>query len=479
MLMAGQGAGDQAVEMLGYAHETQHEKIIRGLGMGCALTVYGREEEAEPFLQQMCLDADPIIRYGGMFATALAYRGTANNNAIRSLLHFAVSDVSDDVRRAAVLGLGFVLYMTPEQCPRVVALLAESYNPHMRYGAAMAVGIACGGTGLPSAVALLESLTGDSVDYVRQGALISLAMVLMQHPEGKEGGRESKVGSLRKLLDKLIQDKHEDTMCKMGAITAAGILDAGGRNMTIALRSHSGQHRMASVVGMAVFCQYWYWHPLAYCLSLPLTPTVLIALNQDLQMPAFQVTSLCKPSLFSYAQPLSATSTANVTKAPTAVLSTTAKARAKAKKATDSKPSTAASTTAEDGGGLDAMDTGADADASSAPSGENEKEKKEKVVEPSTEMLQNPARVVPPQEKFIRFQEGIGVRYAPVKRTPAGIIMVRDTMPDLPVVLVEEPNSTPESTGPTAAITQAPLPVLPVEDDEPAPPEPFEYVPPS
>jgi hypothetical protein len=73
-----------------------------------------------------------------------------------------------------------VVYQTPEQCPRVVALLAESYNPHMRYGAAMAVGIACAGTGLASAISLLEPLTVDAVDYVRQGALIALAMVLVQ-----------------------------------------------------------------------------------------------------------------------------------------------------------------------------------------------------------------------------------------------------------------------------------------------------------
>ena len=37
---------------------------------------------------------------------------------------------------------------TPEQCPSVVSLLSESYNPHVRYGAAMALGIACSGTGL-------------------------------------------------------------------------------------------------------------------------------------------------------------------------------------------------------------------------------------------------------------------------------------------------------------------------------------------
>lgn len=77
--------------------------------------VYGREEEADTLIEQMTRDQDPILRYGGMYALAMAYRATANNSAIRRLLHFAVSDVSDDVRRTAVLALGFVLCSEPEQ----------------------------------------------------------------------------------------------------------------------------------------------------------------------------------------------------------------------------------------------------------------------------------------------------------------------------------------------------------------------------
>lgn len=45
-----------------------------------------------------------------------------------NLLHAALPQV----RRAAVLNLGFVLLSTPEQCPKIVRLLAESYNPHVR-----------------------------------------------------------------------------------------------------------------------------------------------------------------------------------------------------------------------------------------------------------------------------------------------------------------------------------------------------------
>lgn len=175
------------VEMKEYAHETSHEKIIRGLAMGIALALYGREEEADKFIDELAADEDPIMRYGAMYGIGMAYCGTANNGAVRKLLQFAVSDVSDDVRRAAVLNLGFLLFKTPKQCPRLVSLLAESYNPHVRYGVAMALAISCAGTGLIEAVEILESLLNDSVDFVRQGALIALAIVLIQFNENYNG----------------------------------------------------------------------------------------------------------------------------------------------------------------------------------------------------------------------------------------------------------------------------------------------------
>jgi 26S proteasome regulatory subunit N2 len=44
----------QAIEeMLAYAHETQHEKIIRGVAMGMALIMYGREEGADTLIEQL------------------------------------------------------------------------------------------------------------------------------------------------------------------------------------------------------------------------------------------------------------------------------------------------------------------------------------------------------------------------------------------------------------------------------------------
>ena len=45
-----------------------------------------------------------------MFTIGMAYAGIPNNAALEKLLHYAVSDVSDDVRWAAVMNIGFLMY---------------------------------------------------------------------------------------------------------------------------------------------------------------------------------------------------------------------------------------------------------------------------------------------------------------------------------------------------------------------------------
>ncbi|KAM5552733.1 26S proteasome non-ATPase regulatory subunit 1 [Rosa sericea] len=468
LLMVGT-ASEKASEMLAYAHETQHEKIIRGLALGIALTVYGREEEADTLIEQMTRDQDPILRYGGMYALALAYSGTANNKAIRQLLHFAVSDVSDDVRRTAVLALGFVLYSEPEQTPRIVSLLSESYNPHVRYGAALAVGISCAGTGLSEAISLLEPLTSDVVDFVRQGALIAMAMVMVQISEASD----SRVGAFRRQLEKIILDKHEDTMSKMGAILASGILDAGGRNVTIRLLSKTKHDKVTAVVGLAVFSQFWYWYPLIYFLSLAFSPTAFIGLNYDLKVPKFQFLSYAKPSLFEYPKPTTVATTTSAVKLPTAVLSTSAKAtKARAKKeAADQKANPEKTIPGgETSSGKGKSSSEKDGDSMQVDSSTEKKSEPELAFE----FLTNPARVVPAQEEYIKFLEES--RYVPVKLAPSGFVLLRDQRPTEPEVLslTDTPSSTASPAGGSATGQPGSASAMAV-DEEPQPPQPFEY----
>ena len=481
LVFAGTGT-ERAEEMLAYAHDTQHEKIIRGLALGLAIISYRQEEAAEALIEAMTLDQDSILRYGGMFVIGLAYCGTSRNAAIQKLLHFAVSDVSDDVRRAATACIGFVLAGDPTQCPRIVGLLAESYNPHVRYGAALAIGIAAAGTGSREALNLLEPMLKDSVDFVQQGALIASALVLVEQSEARQKFLRERIASLH-------SNRGAEIMARMGAIMAAGILDAGGRNATLSLRSESGYFRRTAVVGLAMFLQYWYWYPLSYCISMALHPTALIGVDATLGAPEdFRARCNCKPSLFAYPVPVAVEDRKTAEKMPTAVLSTTARAKARAaKKAKEKKLNV-------DGDGMDVEEKEEDeekkkkrAKESQSGSTSEQKEEGEKKDEASQEasfyFLENPARVVASQRRFVSFLAN--ERWHPVRPTPSGFVVLRDSHPEEPVKYLfhEEKKQGDEKIGDGEAEkkdaegAEGKGIASDGADNEPAPPAPFEYIP--
>lgn len=53
LVMLGSGSFEAIDEMLQYAHETQHEKIIRGLAVGIGFICYGRQEQADATIETL------------------------------------------------------------------------------------------------------------------------------------------------------------------------------------------------------------------------------------------------------------------------------------------------------------------------------------------------------------------------------------------------------------------------------------------
>lgn len=56
LVMLGSKSAQAIEDMVGYAQETQHEKILRGLAVGIALVMYGRMEEADTLIESLCRD---------------------------------------------------------------------------------------------------------------------------------------------------------------------------------------------------------------------------------------------------------------------------------------------------------------------------------------------------------------------------------------------------------------------------------------
>ncbi|OHS97551.1 Proteasome/cyclosome repeat family protein [Tritrichomonas foetus] len=286
MIMLGCGPCQQLDELYTTASTSVHEKVTRGGAMGLALMMYGKEEQSETLIQNLLNCRIPLMRESAAWVTALAYVGTASNTALQRLLHLAVSDVNPDVRRAAVIGVGFVLSRSAKEVPSMVDLLAKSYHPHVRSGAALALGIACAGTGMQEAIAILEPLLEDLEDFVKQSAMIAMAMVLQQQSDTAVPYAKT----FRKYLMKMINKKRNDLQV-FGLCLAYGVLNAGGRNVVISCNSLRGENSVLATVGLALFCNYFYWQPLALMLPLAFHPTAVIGLDKNLQLPNWPILS--------------------------------------------------------------------------------------------------------------------------------------------------------------------------------------------
>ncbi|XP_953086.1 26S proteasome regulatory subunit, putative [Theileria annulata] len=338
LLMLGSGNENVVDELYTFSYETQHEKIIRACVIAIAMILYQREKHADVIISKLCRDNDSIIRYGGMFCYAMAYCGTGSSYAVKQLLYSAVSDVSDDVRRAAVISLGFVLCNTPNQVPKVLKLLSASYNPHVRYGVTIALGVSCAASGTSEATKILQTLSTDRSEFVRQGntivktlvncvtrAFIGWGLVLQQ--SSYESAND--VMSVTENYLSVICDKHQDVMARFGAILGLGLMSAGGQNCVASLYTVRGNMRREAVVGFLMFTQMWYWHSYIHFVCLTFQPTCLIGLTEDLRVPiGYKVLCSAPPKLFDYIPHLSKTFSQDKKDEVTAVLSISAKRNA-------------------------------------------------------------------------------------------------------------------------------------------------------
>jgi len=150
-------------------------------------------------------------------------------------------------------------------------------------------------------------------------------MVLQQASEA----RSPSVKKFRDSLMSIINDKHQPVIAKSGAILATGIIDAGGGNVVVSMQSRAGFIKMGGAVGVMMFLQHWYWSPLLPFLSLAFSPTMLIGINKDFDMPvAFEAVCNAPPSMFAY-NSVEEKKEDDKKQVTTAVLSTTVRAKAR------------------------------------------------------------------------------------------------------------------------------------------------------
>ncbi len=434
LVMAGSKDSEAIDDLLKYAHDTQHEKIIRAISITLSLIVYGIGNNADTLIETLIREKDPILRYGAMYCIGMAYAGSGNTTMLQKLIKISVSDVSDDVRRAALINIGFLMIKNPEilfEKLKVIQLLSESYNSHVRYGAALAIGISNAGSSRYLPYKTIQPLFGDPNYLVRQSALISSALIFSQTTLKQEPN----INIFKDSLEKNLNGKDEHVLIRFGALLSKGLLELGGKNASISLVSNTGENKMSSIIGMCLFTQYYYWFPMIHFINLAVNPTMLIGLDNTMHPPKnYKVLSKSKPSIFGYPVEDKEKEKAKQVKTEVAVLSTHSRVKAKERKTgtvtmTDVKAS-----------GVKNKDSSNIQELKDAPSGkiptdekneenkneekkEEEKKEEEKKEEPNEEIIENPIRILPKQKNVI--EEIPDLDYSPiVKGRLNGFVML-------------------------------------------------------
>ena len=458
LIMVGSKDPGAIDDLIKYVHDTQHEKIIRAIAIALALIVYNAGEAADTLIEELSREKDPILRYGAMYCIGMAYCGSGNTTMLQKLIKFSVSDVSDDVRRAALINIGFLEIRNPDilfDNLKVLGLLSESYNNHVRFGAAMAIGIACAGSGKVKPYKVIEPLFTDPSYLVRQSALISSGLIFSQTTLKQEEGMKEFNENLKKILN----DKDEHLLIKFGAMISKGLMNLGGKNLVINLVSNTGENKMKSIIGMCLFTQYYYWFPMIHMLNLSVNPTFLFNLDDKLKLPInYKMLSKAKPSIFGYPKEEEKDEKKKELKAEAAVLSTHTRNKAKSKKTgtlsmIDMKSSNLQGKTSSielkpaPSGKLPTSDDKKEEKKEETKDEKKEDNKEEKKdeeikidtskVEPEEEELVNPIRILPLQKKVI--SELNNNDFEPITHGRySGFVMLRRKRPDV-VSVYDEP----------------------------------------
>ena len=399
LVQAGHLNVDLIEELVNCARNNPHDRIARPAMFSVALMAMGHQSKIDGIFNKLITERDPIVRLGAVGMMSMGYVGTSDNKAISKLLSIAATDLSNDVRRLAVIGLAFVLLKKPKAALKLLTMLSTSYNTMVRHAVALSLGILGANSFDEGFFALIEKLMEDKVDYVRQAAGIAMGLV----SQLSTSHINPKMEEHRTLLQSKLSKKGESSISKMGYILGLALMGAGGGNCCLQMLTESGDVQLKSVIGVFLFTQYWYWFPTFLGIGLALQPTYLIGSLSDFRIPkGFEFQVNAPRSHYAYFKTKEEEKD-KVKKSGPVILSMTKRAKArvnkKNKQIVEEKPD------------------------------EPEVEKKEEVEEPKTHTLSNPSRVLRGQVKHLQYLSDQRYKVVLPSRK-LGIVFLKDLRPE-------------------------------------------------
>lgn len=419
LVKAGSWDNDLADNYINFCRNNPHDRITRSLTLTFGLMALqcGRNETVSKLFDSYISENDATIRACVVNALAMANIGSGSVEISRKLLAVIASDLSDDVRRSAVFGLLFVMINKKSKAISLLSMLSSSYNAYVRHAVALSLGILAANSFDKKVVKVLKKLFEDKTDYVRQAAAIAFGLVFQLGNEAVEPQFET----IKKLLLEKIERKFENPISKLGCFMGLSLMQAGGQNCVLSLRSNGGSLKLRNVAAVFLFTHYWYWYPCLMFLPLALEPAIIAGVNANLKLPdSFTAVSKASKRYFDYYRPPENVEEKKKDSGPV-VLSITRKARVRQDKKEAEKEPKAPKTDM-------IIEESKEGEGSPEKAASPEAKDEKKIV-----TLANPSRVLRRQAAYIELAQPEQSRYVPViEGLKSGIIFLIDKTPEAP-----------------------------------------------
>lgn len=270
------------------ACETEHERLSRSCGIALSLMAI-RTRTVDDYVKNMLVHRSEVLRYSACFCVGSAFAGTSNLDAI-TLLSTLINDSSEDVKRACVLGLGFVCCNKHDVLLNVLEPLATNHSPGVRGAVALALGFFMSGTANKQCCDIIEVLLYDIDLLVRQSACIGMGFILAQSTQN----HVTQFTRIVERINYLVLEKQENNSVTIGAVIGRSLMEGGGRNIIYGVKNLYGKIEKTKIAGAIIFMQYWYNYNLFSFVSLTILPTFYVVLDCGLGMVDMEIPTRAK-----------------------------------------------------------------------------------------------------------------------------------------------------------------------------------------
>lgn len=232
----------------------QNEKMIRFLFFSFSLIYKNDKEIAEHLFEKLFISNNSVIRNGAICIYTLAFTGSFNRKVTEKILECISKDLDDNVKKTLVIGLGFVFFSKFFLLENIINQFTNHFNPFIRYGACFAIGISSFYNNSYKAIELLEKLSTDKIDFVRQGSFIALGLCTFRD---QNQVRKNKV---QLFFEKKLLDKTHTELSRFGVILGYSLTQIN-INKNTKINSNGYAEKAKDITALFLFIQHWYWLP--------------------------------------------------------------------------------------------------------------------------------------------------------------------------------------------------------------------------